>query len=128
MPAGEPGELFIGGLGVARGYWNRPELTAERFLADPFRRAQAASTAPVTSCALLPDGNLEFLGRVDFQVKLRGYRIELGEIEAVLEQQPEVRQAVVVAARGSAGRQATCGLRRSEERTVAHADSSALCA
>jgi len=96
MPAGEPGELFLGGLGVARGYWNRPELTAERFVADPFESgSRIYRTGDVVR--MLPDGDLEFLGRVDFQVKLRGYRIELGEIEAVLEQQPEVRQTVVVA-------------------------------
>jgi amino acid adenylation domain-containing protein len=93
---GEPGELFLGGEGVARGYWRRPELTAERFLADPFASGGCIyGTGDVVRS--LPDGDLEFLGRVDFQVKLRGYRIELGEIEAVIEQQPEVRQAVVIA-------------------------------
>ncbi len=96
VEAGDPGELFLGGLGVARGYWNRPALTAKRFLADPFESGgRIYKTGDVVRC--LPEGDLEFLGRVDFQVKLRGYRIELGEIEAVLEQQPEVRQAVVVA-------------------------------
>ncbi len=96
VPSGEPGELFVGGEGVARGYWQRTELTAERFLANPFASGgRIYRTGDVVR--FLPEGDLEFLGRIDFQVKLRGYRIELGEIEAVLEQQREVRQAVVVA-------------------------------
>ena len=96
VPAGEPGELFLGGEGVARGYWERSELTAERFLPDEFANlGRMYGTGDVAR--VLPDGNLEFLGRTDFQVKLRGYRIELGEIEAILEQNAMVRQAVVVA-------------------------------
>ena len=103
---GEAGELFIGGDGVVRGYWNRPELTAERFIPDPFGGGATAAGAGVGPgrlyktgdiVRLLPDGSLEFLGRADFQVKLRGFRIELAEIESRLEQQPGVRQAVVVA-------------------------------
>ncbi|MEZ0308395.1 MAG: MupA/Atu3671 family FMN-dependent luciferase-like monooxygenase [Ramlibacter sp.] len=95
-PALVPGELFIGGEGVARGYWQRPELTAERFVAD----AQEAGARYYRTGDLVRrhiDGALEFLGRIDHQVKIRGHRIELGEIEAVLLQQPGVRQAVVVA-------------------------------
>ena len=96
VPPGETGELFIGGEGVVRGYLNRPELTAERFLNDPFRpEGRLYRTGDLAR--FLADGNLEFLGRTDSQVKIRGFRIELGEIEATLEQQPGVRQAVVVA-------------------------------
>jgi amino acid adenylation domain-containing protein len=86
VPVGEIGELFIGGDGVARGYWNRPELTSERFLVIPSLSAQR----------IFPDGNIEFLGRTDFQIKLRGHRIEPGEIEDLLEHCSGVRQAVVV--------------------------------
>lgn len=97
VPVGVQGELHIGGIGVTKGYLNRPELTAERFLPDPFSNQPGArmyKTGDLARC--LPDGNIEFLGRMDEQVKLRGYRIELGEIEAVLGQHPAVREAVVV--------------------------------
>ncbi len=90
------GDLLIGGDGVVRGYLNRPDLTAERFVSDPFRKeGRLYRTGDLAR--FLPDGNLEFLGRADFQVKIRGFRIELGEIEAALELQPGVEQAVVVA-------------------------------
>lgn len=94
--AGEPGEVFIGGDGVARGYWKRPELDAERFLNLPSLSEQHVYRTGDMG-RFLPDGNMEFLGRTDHQIKLRGYRIEPGEIEAILEQFPGVRQAVVVA-------------------------------
>jgi hypothetical protein len=96
VPSGGIGNLFIGGDGVVRGYFNRPELTAERFIGNPFRPSgRIYRTGDLAR--FLPDGNLEFIGRADFQVKIRGFRIELGEIETTLEQQPGVAQAVVVA-------------------------------
>jgi amino acid adenylation domain-containing protein len=102
VPVGMIGELYIGGIGVARGYLNRADLTADKFILDPF----VSVIDPQSQCMkrlyrtgdlgrFLPDGNIEFLGRVDFQVKLRGFRIELEEIEAVLSQHPDVQQAVI---------------------------------
>ena len=98
VPIGVAGELHIGGIQVARGYLNRPELTASKFVADPFSddpRARLYKTGDLVR--YLPDGNIDFLGRLDFQVKVRGFRIELGEIEAVMGQHPAVREVVVLA-------------------------------
>ena len=95
VPVGEQGELCIGGSGVGRGYLNRPELTAEKFLPDPFSDAPARLYRTGDVARFLPDGNIEFCGRLDDQVKLHGYRIELGEIEGMLREHPGVGEAVV---------------------------------
>lgn len=95
VPIGLPGELYIGGDGLARGYLNRPELTQEKFVPNPFKPgARLYRTGDLAR--YLPDGNIDFLGRMDHQVKIRGFRIELGEIEAVLTQHPDLRAAVVI--------------------------------
>lgn len=96
VPIGVAGELYIGGDGVARGYLNRPELNRESFLDNPFSGSgRMYRTGDLVR--YLPDGNVEYLGRIDNQVKIRGFRIELGEIENVLEKHPDVRQGVVMA-------------------------------
>ncbi len=102
LPVGCPGELHLGGVGLARDYLNRPELTAEKFSPHPFSSRPAIGYPGARLyrtgdlCRWLPDGNIEFLGRLDFQVKIRGNRIELGEIEAALDAHPAVRQSVAV--------------------------------
>ena len=104
VPVGVVGELYVGSVGLARGYLHRPELTAERLFPIPFRvnRAEPALSHG-RSRRYLPDGNLEYIGRRDQQVKVRGFRIELGEIESALKQHPSVRDAVVVAREDAPG-------------------------
>ncbi|HEY2728761.1 MAG TPA: amino acid adenylation domain-containing protein [Polyangia bacterium] len=101
VPIGVPGELYIGGAGVARGYLGRPELTAERFVENPFGAGRLYRTGDL--CRYLGDGRVEFLGRLDHQVKIRGHRVELGEVELVLREVSGAREAVVVARPGESG-------------------------
>jgi len=106
VPLGMVGELFIGGAGLAHGYINRPALTAERFIPDPFGAERGARLYRTGDLARYrDDGNVDYLGRIDHQVKIRGYRIELGEIEATLAQHPALRLAVVTARNDASGEQ-----------------------
>src|SRR3990172_5603493 len=98
VPVGVPGEMYIGGDGLARGYLNRPELTADKFIPNPFSEGPGERLYKTGDLArYLPDGDIEFLGRIDHQVKIRGFRVEPGEIEAVLGGHPAVREVVVMA-------------------------------
>ena len=104
LPVGIPGEIQVGGAGLALGYLGRPELTAERFVPDPFGAAGARLYRSGDLARRLPGGDLEYLGRIDHQVKIRGFRIELGEIESALGRHPSVREAVVLARADGSGR------------------------
>ncbi len=96
VPIGVPGELYISGVGLARGYINRPELTAEKFIPNPFERSKFNRLYKTGDLVrYLSDGNIEFLKRIDYQVKIRGFRIEIGEIEATITQHPAVREAAI---------------------------------
>jgi non-ribosomal peptide synthetase component F len=101
VPVGVPGEMYVGGAGVTRGYLNRPELTTERFIPSPFENSNPQSPTPKLYktgdlACYLPNGELEYLGRIDNQVKIRGFRIELGEIEALLASHPQIWETVVL--------------------------------
>jgi acyl carrier protein len=110
VAVGVKGELYIGGQGVARGYVKRPGLTAEKFIPHPYSSRGGARLYRTGDIArYLADGNIEYLGRTDNQVKVRGYRIELGEIESVLSQHSQVREAVVVAQETAAGQKRLVG-------------------
>ena len=104
VPIGVPGELYVGGDGLARDYFQRPELSAEKFTPNPFSNRPGDRLYKTgDSARYLPDGNIEFLGRRDYQVKIRGFRIELGEIEAELSQHPAVQETVVLAQQDRSG-------------------------
>ena len=104
VPVGVPGEIYVGGAGVARGYLNRPELTAERFITDPFDPSGMARLYRSGDLARrLPNGDIEFLGRIDQQVKIRGFRIELGEIEAAIASSCRVADVAVIAREDTPG-------------------------
>jgi acyl carrier protein len=97
VPVGVPGELYIGGVNLARGYLNQPGITAERFIPNPFGEPGTRLYKTGDLARYLPDGNIKYLGRLDNQVKVHGFRIELGEIETVLLEHKEVREGVVIA-------------------------------
>ena len=104
VPIGVPGEMYIAGAGVARGYYGRPDLTNERFVQNPFSgRAGARMYRTGDICTWLPEGEIRYLGRADHQVKLRGFRIELGEIEAAMEKHPAIRKAFAMVREDSPG-------------------------
>ena len=111
VPLGVAGELCIGGVGLARGYLNRPELTKEKFLENPFGndpKERLYRTGDLVR--YLPDGNLEYLGRIDHQIKIRGFRVEPGEVETVLYQHPSVQESIVIAREDIPGDEATSGI------------------
>ncbi len=110
VPIGVIGELYVGGKGLARGYLHRPDLTSERFIAHPFSAEPGARLYKSGDLVrYLPTGDMEYMGRIDHQVKVRGFRIELGEIEATLQQHPAVREAIVIARADQSGSQNSAG-------------------
>ena len=127
MPVGVAGELYIGGDGLARGYLNQPELTAQRFIPNPFENSTNKSEKSRVYktgdlARYIEDGRIEYLGRIDNQVKLRGFRIELGEIEVALTSHPQVQQAVVMVREDISGSQLLVGYVVSEDKLLSRAE------
>ncbi len=121
LPIGAVGNLYIGGVGLARGYVRRPDLTGEKFIPDPFSGKPGARLYKTGDLARYqPDGNIEFLGRSDHQVKIRGFRIELGEIEGTLGQHPGVREAIVLVQEDAPGDKRLVAYVAAEERSTPH--------
>ncbi len=119
VAVGNEGEIYVGGAGVARGYYNRPELTAQRFIPNPFSdRPEAKLYKSGDLARYLDNGDLEYLGRIDNQVKIRGFRIELGEVEAKLTQHPQVEKCVVLAKEDFSGSQILVGYIRSQDNSI----------
>ncbi|MDF5727414.1 MAG: amino acid adenylation domain-containing protein [Rhizonema sp. PD38] len=120
LPIGVPGEMYIGGAGLARGYLNRPDLTCQKFIPNPFSSEPNARLYRSGDLGrYLPNGDIEYLGRIDYQVKIRGFRIELGEIETVLAQHPAIRETVVLARETHSGdKQLVAYVVKSKERTL----------
>jgi acyl carrier protein len=119
QPVGVPGELIVGGDGVARGYLNNPELTAEKFLSVSYRTHRSYISKRIYKTGdlarWLTDGNIEFLGRIDQQVKIRGFRLELGEIESVLQTIEGIKESVVIVREDNTGQKYLCGYIVSDE-------------
>ena len=125
--AGQPGEIYVGGAGVARGYLNRPELTAQRFIPDTFAATAGGRLYRSGDLArYLPNGDLEYLGRIDQQVKIRGFRIELGEISAALNLHPGIRESVVVVAELTPGEKTLVAYLVKRSRADVNVDAAAL--
>ncbi|KAG0204168.1 hypothetical protein BGX28_003783 [Mortierella sp. GBA30] len=124
VPLGALGEMYVGGVGIARGYWNKPELTAERFLQDPFIESAKARMYNTGDLArYLPDSSLVFVGRKDHQVKIRGFRIELGEIETRLKEHPLLSEVVVVATgEGASKRLIAYVIAKSDDKAAGNTD------
>ncbi|WAN69458.1 amino acid adenylation domain-containing protein [Moorena producens JHB] len=119
LPIGVPGELYLGGDGLAREYLNRPKLTSEKFIQNPFSSSFSERLYKTGDLArYLPDGNIEFIGRIDNQVKIRGFRIELGEIESVLNTHPQIQQTVVIATEDILGKKRLVAYIVSEEESL----------
>jgi amino acid adenylation domain-containing protein len=118
LPVGVPGELWIGGEGVARGYLGRPDITAEKFITDPLTKARVYKTGDIVRW--LPDGNIEFLGRKDDQVKVRGFRIELQEIESILLREPQLKEVVVTVFGQETEKELVCWYASQSGKEVAH--------